>query len=101
MEAIVKRLELQFEDKSVVLQSDVPNGLPPVQSDEDRISQVMLNLGGNALQYTPGGGRVRRTAIRHEDEIYISITDTGIGIPAEHLENLFTRFYRIDKSRPG
>ncbi|MBE9473976.1 MAG: HAMP domain-containing protein [Chloroflexi bacterium] len=99
VEATVKRLELQFGDKGVVLESHVPNGLPPVQADHDRISQVMLNLVGNALQYTPSGGRVRITAIRHEDEIYISISDTGIGIPAEHLEHLFTRFYRIDKSR--
>jgi histidine kinase len=99
VEATVKRLELQFVDKGVVLESDVPNWLPPVQADHDRISQVMLNLVGNALQYTPGGGRVRITAIRHEDEIYISITDTGIGIPPEHVQHLFTRFYRIDKSR--
>lgn len=99
VEATVKRLELQFGDKGVVIESDVPIGLPPVRADHDRISQVMLNLVGNALQYTPGGGRVRITAIRHEDEIYISITDTGIGIPAEHLEHIFTRFYRIDKSR--
>ena len=99
VQATIKRLELQFGDKGVVIESDVPNGLPPVRADHDRLSQVMLNLVGNALQYTPSGGRVRITAIRHEDEIYISITDTGIGIPPEHLEHLFTRFYRIDKSR--
>lgn len=99
VEATVKRLELQFVDKGVFLESDVPNGLPPVRADHDRINQVMLNLVGNALQYTPGGGRVRITAIRHEDEIYISISDTGIGIPPEHFQHLFTRFYRVDKSR--
>jgi histidine kinase len=99
VEATVKRLELQFEDKGVFLESDVPIDLPPIRADHDRISQVMLNLVGNALQYTPSGGRVRITAIRHQDEIYISIIDTGIGIPPEHLEHIFTRFYRIDKSR--
>jgi histidine kinase len=99
VEATVKRLELQFEDKGVFLESDVPIDLPPIRADHDRISQVMLNLVGNALQYTPSGGRVRITAIRHQDEIYISITDTGIGIPPEHFQHLFTRFYRVDKSR--
>jgi histidine kinase len=99
VEATVKRLELQFVDKGVFLESDVPIDLPPVRADHDRISQVMLNLVGNALQYTPSGGRVRITAIRNQDEIYISITDTGIGIPPEHVQHLFTRFYRVDKSR--
>jgi histidine kinase len=97
--ATVNRLELQFEDKGVILESDVPDSLPPVQADEDRISQVMLNLVGNALQYTPNGGRVQIVATRYNDEMRFAVIDDGIGIPAEHLQYLFTRFYRIDKSR--
>ena len=95
----VERLGLQFEEKGVLLEVDVPNGLPRVQADEDRIGQVLLNLVGNALQYTPGGGNVKIAATHHDEEIFISVSDTGIGIPAEHLEHLFTRFYRVDKSR--
>jgi histidine kinase len=97
--ATVNRLELQFEDKGVILEGDVPDSLPPVQADEDRISQVMLNLVGNALQYTPNGGRVQIVATRYNDEMRFAVIDDGIGIPAEHLQYLFTRFYRIDKSR--
>ena len=97
--ATVNRLELQFEDKGVILESDVPDSLPPVQADEDRISQVMLNLVGNALQYTPNGGRVQIVATQYNDEMRFAVIDDGIGIPAEHLQYLFTRFYRIDKSR--
>jgi two-component system sensor histidine kinase BaeS len=97
--ATVERLELQFEEKGVLIEVDVLDGLPPVQADEDRISQIMLNLVGNALQYTPGDGRVNVTANQQEDEITISVSDSGIGISAEHLEYIFTRFYRVDKSR--
>lgn len=99
VEATVARLGHQFEDKGVALESDVPADLPRVRADEDRIGQVLLNLVGNALQYTPTGGQVRITAHRQGAEIQISVTDTGIGIPAEHLSLLFTRFYRVDKSR--
>jgi two-component system sensor histidine kinase BaeS len=99
VEATVARLGHQFEDKGVALESDVPADLPPVRADEDRIGQVLLNLVGNALQYTPTGGQVRITACRRGREIQISVVDTGIGIPAEHLPFLFTRFYRVDKSR--
>jgi two-component system sensor histidine kinase BaeS len=99
VEATVARLGHQFEDKGVALASDVPADLPPVRADEDRIGQVLLNLVGNALQYTPTGGEVRITAHRQGAEIQISVIDTGIGIPPEHLSLLFTRFYRVDKSR--
>jgi two-component system sensor histidine kinase BaeS len=93
------RLGRQFEEKGVALEADVPPDLPPVRADEDRIGQVLLNLVGNALQYTPAGGQVRVTARRQADEVLISVRDTGVGIAAEHLPLIFTRFYRVDKSR--
>ena len=73
--------------------------LPPLQADEDRINQVLVNLVANAIQYTPEGGDVTISATPQANEIHISVKDTGIGIPPEHLVNLFTRFYRVDKSR--
>jgi two-component system sensor histidine kinase BaeS len=97
--AVVDRLGRQFEDKGVALETDLPGDLPPVLADEDRVGQVLLNLVGNALQYTPEGGQVRITARREGDAVAIAVRDTGIGIPPEHLPNLFTRFYRVDKSR--
>ncbi len=95
----VARLGHQFEEKGVKLETEVPANLPPVLADEDRIGQVLLNLVGNALQYTPAGGQVRVTAHREGAEAHIAVTDSGIGIAAEHLPLLFTRFYRVDKSR--
>jgi len=99
VEATVARLGLQFEEKGVALETDLPADLPPALADEDRIGQVLLNLVGNALQYTPSGGQVRVVARRQGAELRISVNDTGVGIAPEHLSLVFTRFYRIDKSR--
>jgi len=99
IEAFVARFGRQFAEKGVALETDLPAGLPSVMADEDRIGQVLLNLAGNALQYTPAGGKVRVAAHRQDNEVHIAVTDTGIGIAAEHLPHLFTRFYRVDKSR--
>ena len=99
VDTVAERLEHQLEDKRIRLETDVPAGLPPVMADEGRIGQVLLNLVGNALQYTPPGGAVFITARRDGDSLAIAVSDTGIGIPAKHLPHLFTRFYRVDKSR--
>ncbi len=96
---VANRLERQFEEKNVSLIKSSPQEITQVKADADRIGQVLLNLVGNALQYTPPGGRVTIQAKIHRDEVHVSITDTGIGIPAEHLSHIFTRFYRVDKSR--
>jgi signal transduction histidine kinase len=99
VQTTVKRLSPQATAKRIRLSSSLPADLPHIQADEDRITQVLVNLVANAIQYTPEGGDVTISAARHEDEIYISVKDSGIGIPPEHLANLFTRFYRVDKSR--
>jgi signal transduction histidine kinase len=92
-------LRRQFEDKGVQLHVHIPSALLMVEADLDRIAQVLINLIGNALQYTPAGGQVDLTVQRKGDGVQFTISDTGIGIPAEHLPYLFTRFYRVDKSR--
>jgi histidine kinase len=89
----------QYTEKGVSLEIDLPPGLPSVLADAYRMTQVMSNLLGNALQYTPPGGRVTLSARSQDNEVWVSVTDTGIGIPAEHLPHIFTRFYRVDKSR--
>jgi histidine kinase len=101
--AAADRLQPQFEDKGVSLQVDVPPDLPKVRADPGRMIQVLLNLLGNALQYTPSAGQVTVRAWRDGWQVLIVVQDTGIGIPAEHLSHIFERFYRVDKSRsrPG
>jgi two-component system sensor histidine kinase BaeS len=99
VEAARSRLGRQFEEKGVSLETDLAEELPPVRADESRIGQVLLNLVGNALQYTPAGGRVCIRARREGDAVRLSVEDNGIGIAAEDLPHVFERFYRADKSR--
>ena len=99
LQTVTKRLAPQAESKRVSLDLDLNPDLTPVHADEDRVIQVLTNLTGNALQYTPEGGRVSLTARRINDEVQFSVRDTGIGIPPEHLSHIFDRFYRVDKSR--
>ena len=99
VDGVLARLERQFEEKGVVLATDLPANLPLVRADGDRIGQVLLNLVGNALQYTPPGGRVDVGAFVEDDIVRLVVEDTGIGIAPEHLLHIFERFYRVDKSR--
>lgn len=99
VKTVEKRLGGQFENKGVRLTVKLPTEIPNILADDDRIIQVLTNLVDNALRYTSPGGEVTINAIGQGDLIQVSVKDTGIGIPPEHLPHIFTRFYRIDKSR--
>jgi signal transduction histidine kinase len=68
-------------------------------ADFDRTRQVLLNLLGNALQYTPPGGQAAVRVTRQSDQVQFAVSDTGIGIAAVEGDQIFQRFYRVDKSR--
>jgi histidine kinase len=99
VEVVTASLDRQFEEKGVTLEAALPSDLPQVLADGDRIGQLLLNLVGNALQYTPAGGRVSLRASQSDSLVWIAVEDTGVGIAPEHLSHLFERFYRVDKSR--
>lgn len=97
---VSKRMKSAADDKRINLTLSLPANLPRVLADEDRLLQIMTNLLGNALQYTPPGGSVTVSVGAPADgQVQVSVRDTGIGIPAEHLPYVFDRFYRVDKSR--
>jgi signal transduction histidine kinase len=96
---VVKRLGHQFDDKRVTLTSRLPRGPMQVLADEDRAVQILTNLIGNSLQYTPSGGQVTLDVSQVGNEAQFLVKDTGVGIPPEHLAYIFDRFYRVDKSR--
>ncbi len=96
---VLKRLASRIEANRIAFSSEFAEGLPHVLADEYRLVQVLTNLIGNAVQYTPPGGKVGLTAVQVGNEVEISVKDNGIGIPAEHLPHVFERFYRVDKSR--
>jgi signal transduction histidine kinase len=70
-----------------------------VSSDPDRLCRLFFNLLDNALKYTPPNGTVRICGTLRRDRIDIIISDSGVGIPAEHLSRVCERFYRVDPSR--
>ncbi len=70
-----------------------------VMADRDRILQVLTNLLDNAIKFTPPGGTVEVAAVLEADDAAVSVTDTGLGIPEEHLSRIFDRFYRVERSR--
>ncbi|MCI8849590.1 MAG: cell wall metabolism sensor histidine kinase WalK [Oscillibacter sp.] len=73
--------------------------LPLVVGDRSRLEQVMMNILGNAIKYTPDGGTIRITAGSTEDTVWMEVWDNGIGIPEKDREHIFDRFYRVDKAR--
>jgi signal transduction histidine kinase len=89
----------QLAAKQISLSLNLPDKLPPVNIDWQRVNQVLHNLLENAVAYTHKGGTINVNAVAQGDWVEVSVSDTGEGIPAEDLPYIFDRFYRVDKSR--
>ncbi len=85
--------------KGVSVSVDLPDGLPVVDIDWQRIGQVLRNLLENAVAHTAKGGAVSVTAVWEGSRVEVNVADTGEGIPTEDLADIFERFYRVDQSR--
>lgn len=97
----VERLRPQAERAGLRLGMDLPPGLPAVLADAEQVQRVVTNLVHNAIKSTPQGGEVVVAARLVDDEVVISVRDTGIGIPAQDLPRIFERFYKADRARSG
>ncbi|OPZ91875.1 MAG: Sensor histidine kinase YycG [Firmicutes bacterium ADurb.Bin419] len=84
--------------KNILLQNNIPEKIF-INANRNRMKQLILNLVDNAVKYNVPNGSVIVDAHRAEGKVVISVKDTGIGIPAEHLPRIFERFYRVDKGR--
>ena len=96
---LIHTMEVNFSAKNVTLNLQALGTPLFVLADEDRVDQVMINLLSNALRSTPNGGEVLVQVEKVGETARISVADTGIGIAPEHLEKVFSRFYRVDHSR--
>jgi PAS domain S-box-containing protein len=89
----------QQTDGKHPLRLEVPDTLPPIQADKDRIRQVLSNLLSNAIKFSPKGGEVTVGARQQGAYIEMWVTDQGVGIPAEAIPQLFCKFFRVDNSQ--
>jgi signal transduction histidine kinase len=89
----------QSNDKGISLNMELPDKLPLCEIDSQRIAQVLHNLISNAITHTPRDGTITVSAKEAGQYAEVAVADTGEGIPADELENIFERFYRVDRSR--
>jgi two-component system phosphate regulon sensor histidine kinase PhoR len=101
IEHAVDRLKAQADRAGLNLDTNIPPTLPKVMADEARVEQVLVNLIHNAIKFTPSGCRIGISAKARDNDILVSVADTGVGISADDLPRIFERFYKADKSRSG
>jgi len=91
-------IEALAQDKGIKFTVDATESLV-VNGDKTKLRQLFINILENAIRYTPNDGNISVSAFKKEDNALVAISDTGIGIPPEHLPHIFERFYRVDKAR--
>jgi len=99
LEQVKQSFEPLAEAGQITLQVTADDDLPDVRVDRERMGQVLINLVANALRYTQAGGSVTLQARKREDKVQLLVSDTGSGIPADKLPNIFERFYRVEEAR--
>jgi NtrC-family two-component system sensor histidine kinase KinB len=99
LEKVVDSFRIPAEQKEVALSFQVPEGLPDIKADGNRIAWVLTNLISNALHFTPGGGAVRLTAGAFGPFIQISVMDNGPGIPYEYQSKIFDKFVQVKSDK--
>ena len=99
IESVARANALNARQRGHELRYDPPESLPLIVGDRSRLEQVMMNVLGNAIKYTPDGGHIRITAGSTEETVWMEVCDDGIGIPEKDRAHIFDRFYRVDKAR--
>jgi len=101
IEFVLTSLRPQAEGRSIKLELEVPEELPPIYGDREKVEQILANLVGNAIKFTPEGGEVSVSAkpfAGEEKMVCISVRDSGIGIAEDQQEKIFEKFYQVNGS---
>jgi signal transduction histidine kinase/CheY-like chemotaxis protein len=101
IEFTLSLLKTKANEKSIQLKIDFPSELPSVYADRERLEQILTNLIGNAIKFTPENGEISVSAKplrREKNMVAISVRDSGIGIPEEQLNKVFDKFYQVEDS---
>ena len=99
IDSVCRAVELEAQRRGHTLVRRYGRTLPMVTGDRSRLEQVMMNVIGNSIKYTPDGGSITVDAGIRGGNVWIEVSDTGIGIPQQDRERIFDRFYRVDKAR--
>lgn len=95
IQEIIDSFESIIQANKVDVNFEVKHGpLPPVTTDSEKLRRVIINLLSNSVKYTPSGGEINIVLEQKDDELQISIRDTGVGIPEEEKEKIFEKFFR-------
>lgn len=97
--SVVRANALEAKRRGHELKLEPAQPLPLIYGDRQRLEQVMMNILGNAIKYTPDGGHILVTAGTVGEHVWMEVSDDGIGIPEKDREHIFDRFYRVDKAR--
>jgi signal transduction histidine kinase/CHASE3 domain sensor protein len=97
--AVVERILSPFRAMAArhTLRTKLPGNLPVIWGDPDKVEQILTNLVGNAIKYSPGGGEVLVTVDHDGDTVQVSVRDQGIGMSPRDMGQLFEKFYRVDR----
>jgi heavy metal sensor kinase len=96
---LVEEFQISAEEKRVQLTADLPESCP-IAGDRIQLERLISNLLSNALKYTPEGGSVHVQLGSEAPSVHLIVEDTGVGIPAEHLQHIFDRFYKVPSADP-
>jgi len=100
IESALSIVESRAVKKGLTVEKNVPDDLPPIRADRDKLTQILLNVLDNAVKFTPEPGKISITASDDKaDNVIVKISDTGIGVPENEIPRLGERFYRVDKTR--
>ena len=99
IESVCRAVELEAQRRGHTLLRLYGDTLPMIMGDRSRLEQVMMNVVGNSIKYTPDGGTISVDAGVRGGKVWIEVSDNGIGIPPKDRERIFDRFYRVDKAR--
>jgi len=98
LDGALRTLRPLVEQAGIELHAELPAKLPMVDADPERIGQVLSNLIGNSIKFTPSGGRISVAAAERDGVVEVAVSDTGSGISADHLPNIFDRYWRSQES---
>jgi signal transduction histidine kinase len=98
LEEIIQDMSLMIEEKKLKIQIQIPEDFPPIVTDSQKLDLIIMNLFHNAIKFTPAEGAVTFDARIEGDRAVMSVSDTGIGIPADKLNRVFDRFYQVEQS---